>query len=77
MESFIDRAKKSGGLFPTLFNFGEMWRLNSGHCGGAFNLMFFWMYPIAAAFLLPYTLLCMLEMIFTPNSPNAALTRRP
>lgn len=70
MNSFIERAKDSGGLFPTLFNFPEIWRLNSTRCGGKFNLIFFWMYPPAALMLLPFTLLCLVEMLLTPKRPN-------
>jgi hypothetical protein len=67
MDQLVDRMKKSGGIFPTLFNMGEMWRINSARCGGKFNLFFFWMYPIAAAFMLPFTLLCFLEVLLTPK----------
>ncbi len=67
MKTFLERAKDSGGIFPTLFNFPKMWKLNASRCGGRFNLFFFWMYPVAAAMLLPFTVLCLIEVLLTPN----------
>ena len=67
MVSFISRVKKSGGIFPTTLDLPEMWRLNSTRCGGNFNILFFWMYPITAIFLITFTLLCALEVALTPE----------
>lgn len=57
----IEKARRAGGLFPTVFDIGEMWRLNQSRCGGRFNLFFFWMYPALAVFLAPYTVLCLIQ----------------
>ena len=63
MNSFLEKAKESGGIFPTLFNLVEMWNLNSTRCNGKFNLIFFWMYPLVAFMLMPFTLLCLVEIL--------------
>lgn len=62
MSQFIENVKRSGGIIPTLFDIGEFWRINRPRCGGRFNLMFFWIYPVVAVFLAPYTILCMIEV---------------
>ena len=56
--------KEIGASFPTVFNLKEMWDLNAKRCGGKFNLLFFWMYPLAAVALLPFTVLCLVEWVF-------------
>lgn len=64
MGRFLEKARRAGGLFPTVFNIGEMWRLNQSRYAGWFNLLFFWMYPLVAIFLVPYTVMCLLHMTF-------------
>jgi len=53
--------KDIGGIFPTSFDLPEMWRLNASRCGGRFNKLFFWAYPVVGVILIPYTLLCLIE----------------
>ena len=60
MNHFIEDVKRSSGIVPTLFDIGEIWRINRPRCGGWFNLLFFWMYPALAVFIAPYTILCLL-----------------
>jgi hypothetical protein len=52
-----------GGYVPTIFDFPEMWDLNRSRAGGRFNLIFFWLYPIAAVILLPVTIFCFIERL--------------
>ena len=70
MSRFVENVKRSSGIVPTLFDIGEIWRLNRPRCGGRFNLMFFWMYPIASTFLAPYTLFCMIHVAFKPGDQS-------
>ncbi len=60
--------KHADGLMPTLFDMGEVWRLNSSRCKGRFNLIFFWLYPIAALGLIPITILVFIEAAFTEKT---------
>jgi len=41
----------------------EVWRLNRGRCRGRFNLFLFWLYPLGALILLPFTILCLIEAV--------------
>jgi hypothetical protein len=65
MKTYIERVKESGVLFPTIFDFPDMWRLNSKHCDGKFNLYFFWLYPILFVAQIPFTILCCIETALT------------
>lgn len=56
--------QRMGGFIPTIFDFPEAWAINRTRCGGHFNLLFFWLYPIAALILLPLTILCLIERWF-------------
>jgi len=62
MSHFIESVKRSSGVVPTLFDIGEIWRINRSRCGGRFNLLFFWFYPLLAVYITPYTVLCMIEV---------------
>lgn len=64
----MNKHKNIGGIFPTLFDIPDMWRLNSTRCSGKLNLYFFWLYPIAVVFLIPFTILCFIEIVLTTNS---------
>ena len=64
MSCFIEDVKRSSGVVPTLFDIGDIWRINRSRCGGRYNLLFFWAYPLVAIFLAPYTVLCMIEVAF-------------
>ncbi len=66
--SIVDRVKANSGIFPTLFDIPEVWRLNSNRCGGRFNLIFFWLYPLAVPVLLVPTVLTLVETLLTPTS---------
>ena len=65
------KLKEMGGLFPTIFDYPDMWRLNSERCGGKFNLLFWWVYVLLFLPLLPFTLLCLIESALTPNTEDA------
>jgi hypothetical protein len=60
----MTQLKNMGGLFPTIFNLPEMWRLNSNRANGRFNLIFFWGYLIMLLALIPFTVLCLIEYLF-------------
>lgn len=48
----------------------EMWKINRSRCGGRFNLIFFWMYPIAAPFCFMWDFLNWIERALTPQTKN-------
>jgi hypothetical protein len=52
-----------GGIFPSSFNLIEVWKINQTRCGGHFNKIFFWLYPIVFIYLIPFTILCLLEYV--------------
>ena len=59
----MDVKYKELGLFiPTLFDMKDMWDINKSRCGGYFNWLFFWMYPLAGVCLISFTLLCYIEL---------------
>jgi len=60
-----EKYKEIGGLFPTLFDFADIWRVNRGRCNGNFNIFFFWLYPIVGILLVPFTILCFFEALCT------------
>lgn len=64
----MSKYKEMGSIFPTLFDFPEMWILNRDRCSGRFNLFFFWLYPFAAVIVLPFTILCFIEVILTKEN---------
>lgn len=63
MKRFYDWCVKygvAGGLFPTLFDFPELWRLNATRFPG-FNIVFCWFYVLSLMFFIPFTILCLME----------------
>ena len=60
----MKKLRGIGGIVPTIFDFPELWTLNSTRCNGKFNMLFFWLYLIGFIALLPYTFLCLVEVVF-------------
>ena len=69
------KLKEIGGIFPTIFDLPEMWKINSTRCGGKFNLLFWWIYVISAPFLAFYGILCLFEKLFEKKENNGKNSR--
>lgn len=66
--------KKLGDWIPTIFDLPEVWEINASRCGGRYNALFFWTYPIAAVILLPVTVLALIEVALTTKSKDLVKT---
>ena len=62
----LNQYRHIGGLFPTLFDMPELWRLNSTRMGGRFNFVFCWLYIVLLPPMLFFTFLCIVEYYLTP-----------
>ena len=70
-----NNLKHIGEDFPTIFNLGEIWRINTKLHGKWYNWIILWTYPIAIPFLLFYTILCLIGYAAT-NKENRERMRK-